>query len=102
MADTGERNPLRTGIFGIAIVICVVLVAFGFQTLPFLKQGSAYAAYFADAGGTTPGNAVNISGIKVGDVTGVHLPVDKANVTFPVALTELVGDQYLACSTPDM
>ena len=101
MADTGERNPLRTGIFGIAIVMCVVLVAFGFQTLPFLKQGRAYAAYFADAGGITPGNAVNISGIKVGDVTGVHLAGDKAKVTFTVDRTVRVGDQSLASIKTD-
>ncbi|MGV0835487.1 MCE family protein [Mycolicibacterium thermoresistibile] len=101
MADTGERNPLRTGVFGIAIVMCVVLVAFGFQNLPVFPQGKAYEAYFADAGGITAGNAVNVSGIKVGDVTGVKLAGDTAKVTFTVDRTVRVGDQSLASIKTD-
>ena len=34
-----------------------------------MPQGKDYEAYFTDAGGITPGNDVNVSGIKVGKVT---------------------------------
>ena len=61
-------NPVRTGIFGIALVACLVLVSFGYTKLPFWPQGKNYEAYFTDAGGITPGNDVNVSGIKVGKV----------------------------------
>lgn len=49
-----ERDPLRTGIFGLVLVICVVLIAFGYSGLPFWPQGKTYDAYFTDAGGIHP------------------------------------------------
>ena len=64
-----ERDPLRTGVFGLVLVVCVVLIAFGYSGLPFWPQGKTYDAYFTDAGGITPGNAVYVSGFKVGKVS---------------------------------
>ncbi|BCI85190.1 hypothetical protein NIIDMKKI_03960 [Mycobacterium kansasii] len=49
-----DRDPLRTGIFGVVLVVCVVLIAFGYAGLPFIPQGKTYDAYFTDAGGITP------------------------------------------------
>ena len=84
MARPGEGNPLRTGIFGIALVACLVLVSFGYTGLPFWPQGKDYEAYFTDAGGITPGNDVNVSGIKVGKVDSIELAGDSAKVNFTV------------------
>ena len=39
MARPDGGNPLRTGIFGIALVACLVLVSFGYTELPFWPQG---------------------------------------------------------------
>ncbi|MGZ8814374.1 MAG: MlaD family protein, partial [Mycobacterium sp.] len=77
-------KTLRAGIFGIAVLVCVVLIAFGYSSLPFLPQGKSYEAFFADAGGISPGNDVNISGIKVGKVGDVALAGEVAKVTFTV------------------
>lgn len=102
MADaTAERNPLRTGIFGIVVVACVVLVAFGYNTLPFFPQGKNYDAYFADAGGISPGNDVTVSGIKVGEVKSVSLAGTSAKVTFTVSRGIRVGDQSRASIRTD-
>ena len=60
-----------------------------------LAAGQAYEAYFADAGGISPGSDVNVSGIKVGKVTGVALAGDVAKVTFTVDRKIRVGDQSL-------
>ena len=95
MARPDGGNPLRTGIFGIALVACLVLVSFGYTQLPFWPQGKPYEAYFTDAGGISPGNDVNVSGIKVGKVTGVELAGDAAKVTFTVDRDVRVGDQSL-------
>ena len=76
-----ERDPLRTGIFGLVLVVCVVLLAFGYAGLPFWPQGKTYNAYFTDAGGISPGNAVYVSGFKVGKVQSVGLAGDSAKVT---------------------
>lgn len=98
---TDETNPVRTGIFGIAIVACLVLVSFGYAKLPFWPQGKTYEAYFTDAGGITPGNDVNVSGIKVGHVESVGLAGTAARVTFTVDRDVRVGDQSLAAIKTD-
>ncbi|VEG57939.1 virulence factor Mce family protein [Mycolicibacterium aurum] len=101
MARPDEANPLRTGIFGIVLVSCLVLVSFGYSTLPFMPQGKPFEAFFTDAGGITPGSDVNVSGIRVGKVTGVALAGDAAQVTFTVDRDVRVGDQSLVSIKTD-
>jgi phospholipid/cholesterol/gamma-HCH transport system substrate-binding protein len=101
MARPDSGNPVRTGIFGIALVACLVLVSFGYTTLPFWPQGKAYQAFFTDAGGITPGNDVAVSGIKVGKVSSVELAGDSAKVTFTVDRHVKVGDQSLVAIRTD-
>ena len=96
-----ERDPLRTGIFGVVLVVCVVLIAFGYAALPFWPQGKIYDAYFTDAGGINPGNAVYVSGFKVGKVTSVGLAGDSAMISFSVDRHVAVGDQSLAAIRTD-
>lgn len=96
-----ERDPLRTGIFGVVLVVCVVLIAFGYAGLPFWPQGKIYDAYFTDAGGINPGNAVYVSGLKVGKVTDVGLAGDSAKISFSVDRHVAVGDQSLAAIRTD-
>lgn len=101
MARPDDSNPLRTGIFGIVIVTCLVLVSFGYTGLPFFPQGKNYSAYFTDAGGITPGNDVNVSGIKVGKVDSVELAGDTAKVNFTVDRKVRVGDQSMVSIKTD-
>jgi len=101
MARPDGGNPIRTGIFGIAVVVCLVLVSFGYTGLPFWPQGEDYQAYFTDAGGITPGDDVNVSGIKVGKVSNVELAGDTAKVTFTVDRDVRVGDQSLVAIRTD-
>jgi phospholipid/cholesterol/gamma-HCH transport system substrate-binding protein len=96
-----DSNPTRTGIFGIALVACLVLVSFGYTKLPFWPQGKDYQAYFTDAGGISPGNDVAVSGIKVGQVSSVELAGDAARVTFTVQRDIKVGDQSLVAIKTD-
>lgn len=95
-ADRRDRDPLRTGIFGVTLVLCIVLVAFGYTKLPFWPQGRLYTAYFTDAGGINPGNAAYVSGIKVGQVQSVALAGDTAKVAFTVDRHVTVGNASLA------
>lgn len=101
MSRPGDSNPLRTGIFGIVLVACLVLVSFGYSSLPFFPQGKSYEAYFTDAGGITPGNDVNVSGITVGKVNDVALAGDSAKVTFTVDRKVQVGDQSMVAIKTD-
>jgi phospholipid/cholesterol/gamma-HCH transport system substrate-binding protein len=101
MARPDEGNPLRTGIFGIVLVTCLVLVSFGYSNLPFWPQGRSYQAFFTDAGGISPGNDVNVSGIQVGKVGKVELAGDAAKVTFTVDRGIRLGDQTLVAIKTD-
>jgi phospholipid/cholesterol/gamma-HCH transport system substrate-binding protein len=101
MARPDGANPLRTGIFGIALVACLVLVSFGYTSLPFWPQGKQFEAYFTDAGGISPGNDVNVSGMRVGKVNSVALAGDAAKVTFTVDRDVKVGDQSLVAIKTD-
>jgi phospholipid/cholesterol/gamma-HCH transport system substrate-binding protein len=101
MARSDEGNPLRTGIFGIVLVTCLVLVSFGYSKLPFFPHGRSYEAFFTDAGGITPGNDVNVSGIQVGKVGTVELAGDTAKVTFTVERGIRIGDQTLVSIKTD-
>ena len=94
-------KTLRAGTFGIVIVALVVMVAFGYSSLPFYPQGKPYEAFFADAGGISPGNDVNVSGITVGKVSEVALAGDVAKVTFTVNRKIRLGDQTLASIKTD-
>ena len=101
MASPDRSNPLRTGILGIFVVSCLVLVSFGYTGLPWYPQGRNYEAYFTDAGGITPGNDVNISGINVGKVNSVTLAGDQAKVGFTVDRKIKVGNQTLVAIKTD-
>lgn len=90
---TLERDPLRTGVFGIVLVVCLMLVSFGYSTLPFWPQGRHYDAYFTNAAGIVPGNDVQIFGYSVGKVASVELVNGTAKVGFTVDRKLRVGDQ---------
>jgi len=96
-----EKDPVRTGILGVFIVTCLVLISFGYTGLPFYPQGKNYSAFFSDAGGITPGSDVRVSGIKVGKVGAVELAGTSAKVNFTVDRQIRVGDQSLVSIKTD-
>lgn len=83
------------------MIACLVLVSFGYSSLPFMPQGKVYHGYFADAGGIIPGNDVTVSGIRVGKVSSVELAGASARVNFTVDRHVRVGDQSLAAIRTD-
>lgn len=97
------RDPLRTGIFGIFVVTCLVLVSFGYTKLPFWPKGQHYVAYFAHAAGITAGNPVQIYGFTVGQVDSIDLDIGEhaAKVGFTVDRTIRIGDQSLVSIRTD-
>ncbi len=69
----GQRSPILVGLIGTVIVACVVLAAFEYNKLPFIKNTNDYSAYFSEAGGIKVGSTVRISGMGVGRVSDVRL-----------------------------
>jgi phospholipid/cholesterol/gamma-HCH transport system substrate-binding protein len=94
-------DRLRTGLFGVILITSVVLVSFGYPSVPFFPQGKTYTAYFGNAAGLTPNNDVVVYGQTVGKVTTVELADVGARVGFTVDRGIRLGDQSLAAIRTD-
>jgi len=88
-----ERNRLAVGATGIALIVAIVVAAFSYDRIPFIKGTSDYQAYFADAGGIKTGSDVRVSGLGVGRVSGIHLEGAKVRVDFTVHEGVELGDR---------
>ncbi|WP_409430766.1 MCE family protein [Mycobacterium sp. SMC-16] len=88
-----ERNRMAVGATGIALIVAIVVAAFSYDKIPFIKGTSDYQAYFADAGGIKTGSDVRVSGLGVGRVSGIHLEGAKVRVDFTVRDDVELGDR---------
>jgi phospholipid/cholesterol/gamma-HCH transport system substrate-binding protein len=93
MKSFAERNPIVIGAIGVALTAGVVLAALNYDKLPFFDQSQDYSAYFAEAGGLTPGAAVQVSGFKVGKVASVTLDGPRVLVKFNMDKHLRLGDR---------
>ncbi|AAS04431.1 MCE family protein [Mycobacterium avium subsp. paratuberculosis] len=87
------QRPLMLGVLGTVILACVTVVAFQYNKLPFIKNTDDYAAYFSEAGGIKPGNAVRVSGMGVGRVSDLRLEGTKVRIGFTVRKGVVLGDR---------
>lgn len=88
-----ERNRAGVGIVGALLLLAVVIAAFSYDRLPFVKGTSDYAAYFAEAGGIKPESDVRVSGMSVGRVSGIRLEGTQVRVDFTVRDGIDLGDR---------
>jgi len=93
MKDFSERNPLVVGTIGIGLTLGIMWLSLNYQKLPFIDQTKEYSADFAEAGGLAAGNPVQVSGLRVGDVSSVDLDGPRVRVTFKVASDVRLGDR---------
>lgn len=88
-----ERNRIVVGIVGTLVLAALVVAAFSYDRLPFVKRTHDYSAYFAEAGGIKPGSQVRVSGVSVGRVSDVHLEGTRVRVDFTAADSVALGDR---------
>ncbi|OBI35192.1 mammalian cell entry protein [Mycobacterium sp. E1386] len=93
MKPFSERNPLLIGAVGLGAVLVLMLLSVNYQKLPFFNTGRTYSAYFAEAGGLLPGDHVQVSGFRVGQVSSVDLDGARVLVKFTVANGVRLGDR---------
>ena len=82
MKSFEERNPLVIGAISVAVLGGILVAAFNYNKLPFIKDSAAHAAYFAEAGGLQSGAAVQVSGFRVGQVSSISLDGPRVLVKF--------------------
>lgn len=93
MKPFAERNPLVLGAVGVVVIIAAVFITLQYKHLPFVNSQQKYSAYFSEAGGLAPGNAVQVSGYQVGSVSSVSLDGPRVLVTFTVDSDVNMGDR---------
>ena len=93
MKTFAERDPIIVGVVGVAITLGIVVGALNYGKLPFVNSNRAYSAYFADAGGLRTGAAVQVSGFRAGEVTGIDLDGPRVLVTFEVDKNIRLGNR---------
>ncbi|WP_433567253.1 MCE family protein [Nocardia sp. CA-151230] len=79
-----ERDPVRLGLIGTGIVFALLVLIFNYDNVPWWPGRSTIVAEFADASGLNTGDAVQISGIKVGKVDSIGLSGDHVDVTLKI------------------
>jgi phospholipid/cholesterol/gamma-HCH transport system substrate-binding protein len=77
-----EFNRGRVGVMGIVVTVLVVGVGQSFTSLPMLSASPTYYAQFADTGGLSEGDKVEIAGVDVGVVRSLAIQGDKVMVGF--------------------
>jgi phospholipid/cholesterol/gamma-HCH transport system substrate-binding protein len=93
MKPFSERNPLVVGSVGLGVIASAVLVSLNYDKLPLVSHGRSYSAYFAEAGGLDAGNAVQVSGFRVGQVSSVELDGPRVLVKFHITDDVRLGDR---------
>lgn len=93
MKPFADRNPVIVGTIGVILTVAAVAIALQYKHLPFVNTHKQYSAYFTEAGGLAPGNAVQVSGFQVGSVSSVSLDGSRVLVTFNVDKDVNLGDR---------
>ena len=88
-----ERNPLRMGVVGMTGTLALMVAAMNYDELPFVNNDKNYSAYFAEAGGLASGDAVRVSGFRVGQVSDIELDGPRVLVKFHVANNVRLGNR---------
>jgi phospholipid/cholesterol/gamma-HCH transport system substrate-binding protein len=93
MKSFSERNPVIIGAVGVSIVVAIAVIALQYDKLPFINTSKHYSAYFAEAGGLRSGAAVEVAGLRVGQVSSIDLDGMRVLVTFDVAKSVHLGER---------
>lgn len=88
-----ERNPFVIGAIGLGGSVAIAVLALQYQNLPLINGKHEYSAYFAEAGGLRSGAAVQVAGLRVGEVSSIDLDRDRVLVRFTVDDDVHLGDR---------
>jgi phospholipid/cholesterol/gamma-HCH transport system substrate-binding protein len=87
---------IRAGFMGVVLIVLVIAIGLQPERVVSLATSVHHQALFSEAGGLRAGNAVTVSGIKVGTVSEVALRNGDALVRFTVNATVGLGSQTTA------
>jgi phospholipid/cholesterol/gamma-HCH transport system substrate-binding protein len=85
MRSLTEFNRGRVGLMGAMVTLLVIGVGQSFTSVPMLFATPTYYAQFADTGGISPGDKVEIAGVNVGLVRSLEIHGDTVLVGFSLS-----------------
>jgi phospholipid/cholesterol/gamma-HCH transport system substrate-binding protein len=85
MRTLTEFNRGRVGLMGVVVTMLVVAVAQSLTSIPMLYATPVYYAQFADTGGISTGDKVEIAGVNVGLVRSLVIRGDRVMIGFSLA-----------------
>jgi phospholipid/cholesterol/gamma-HCH transport system substrate-binding protein len=91
-----DRDPLRLGVAGLAVLSALLVLTFNIGRIPFLRPSTDYHVYLSDAGGLDPGRPVIVSGLTVGAVDGMRIDRGAVLVDFHVSQNTVLPDRTRA------
>lgn len=100
MRTLTEFNRTRVGLMGTLVTVLVVGVGQSFTSVPMLFATPTYYAQFADTGGISPGDRVEIAGVNVGLVRSLAIHGDRVLVGFSMP-GKTIGTQSRAAIRTD-
>src|SRR5712672_1436831 len=87
---------IKAGFIGAVLIVLTILVGLSPDRFVTWATMVRYQALFSEAGGLAVGNAVTVSGIKVGSVSKMSLRNGDALVTFALKGNVLLGSETTA------
>ncbi len=92
------RQPrlVRVGLFGAVLIILIIAVGLQPERIVSWATTVRYQAEFVEAGGLRAGDAVRVSGVKVGSVSAISLRGGRALVDFTVDSGVQLGSETTA------
>jgi phospholipid/cholesterol/gamma-HCH transport system substrate-binding protein len=100
MRTLTEFNRGRVGLMGAIVTLLTVGVGQSFTSVPMLFATPTYYAQFADTGGISAGDRVEIAGVNVGLVRSLEIRGDKVAIGFSLA-GRTIGTQSRAAIRTD-
>ncbi len=100
MRTLTEFNRGRVGLMGAMVTLLVIGVGQSFTSVPMLFATPVYYAQFADTGGISAGDKVEIAGVNVGLVRSLQIRGDKVLIGFSLA-DKTIGMQSRAAIRTD-
>jgi phospholipid/cholesterol/gamma-HCH transport system substrate-binding protein len=93
MKPFSERKPFAIGAVGLLGTVAIAVIALQYNNIPFINGQKQYSAYFAEAGGLRTGAAVQVAGLRVGEVSSVDLNGARVVVRFNIDDDVHLGDR---------
>jgi phospholipid/cholesterol/gamma-HCH transport system substrate-binding protein len=99
MRTLTEFNRGRVGLMGMVVTVLVIVVAQSITSVPMLFATPIYYAQFADTGGISAGDKVEIAGVNVGLVRSLVISGDRVLIGFSLTGKRIGAQSRVAIRT---